>query len=163
MSWSFRAAFIVAIALTVGWKLAASQRPRQADDIPHEIAAVLGDRSAGRITGQVWSPAISIYSAPVTGCAAPLIVATAPPDFSTTSILLQMQRPGDHHLFAYRDWRSSQPDRWTVLRDVIWQKTLSLAGLDRKINSDKMLFVAEPSGCTTAKTSPWRRFWTPGL
>ena len=159
MTWLWRAGFIALILITAGWKLAAAPHPAQAGDGAAEIAAILNGRLSGQVTGEAWSPSISIYSVPVTGCAAPLVVATAPPDFSATSIVLQMQRPGDHHLFAYRGWISDQPDRWAVMRIQVWQKALSTAGLERHINGDKLLFIAEPAGCAVAEAAPWRRFW----
>ncbi|MBV9512194.1 MAG: hypothetical protein JO303_18130 [Caulobacteraceae bacterium] len=161
MTWLLRIAMILLIGLSVAWKTAVAQRPGRTSETAEQIGAILDGHLGGRVTGQAWSPSISIFSAPLAGCSAPMTVVTAPPDFSAASILLQMQRPGDHHLFAYRDWISPRPDRWAVLRSQIWRKALSVMGLSRASNADKLLFIAEPPGCAVAETAPWRRFWEP--
>ena len=162
MRWRLRAVFVGLILVTGAWKLAVATRPVMPDDIPRDISRALAGRAAGPVTGQAWSPSISIFTAPVTGCAAPLLVVTAPPNFSATSIVLQMERPGDHPLFAYADWIAGQPDRMSVMRLQVWRKILSMAGVLRAANSDKLLFIAEPGGCAVAETAPWSRFWSPG-
>ncbi len=156
-----RGVFIVLLVLTVGWKLAASPAPRQADDISRDLDAVLGARLAGPVTGSPWSNTISVYLAPVSGCANPLIIATAPSTFSAASVLPRMERPGDHHLFVYRDWAAAQPDRWTVLRRQLWDKARAMTGAGPHPNSDKLLFIAESEGCAVAREVPWSRFWAP--
>lgn len=161
MSWLLRAAFVGLILITASWKLAVASRPVQPDDTPRDIARALAGRASGPVTGQVWSPSISIFNAPVSGCPAPLIVVTAPPNFSATSVVLQMERPGDHHLFAYADWIADRPDRLSVMRLQLWRKALSMAGVQRSANADKLLFIAEPAGCDGARAAPWSRFWNP--
>ena len=159
-----RGVFIVLIVLTLGWKLVAPPPRARNGDAATAITAVLTGRLAGVVTGRPWGVSTnpnSIFSAPVAGCTAPLIVVTAPARFTEASALEQVQRPGDHHLFAYMDWVSDQPDRWRLLQLRIQEKAQAMLGMNALVSTDTMLFIAEPTGCQVARSVPWRDFWTP--
>ena len=164
MTWLLRGAFLVLIVLTLGWKIAAPPVLEQSGDAAGKVTAVLKGRLSGPVTSQPWGGPKNdslILSAPVVGCAAPLIVVTVHPSFTSAEALLQFQPPRGHHLFAYLDWVSDRPDRWMLLRRRIREKAKAMVGLSSYVSSDSMLFIAEPAGCTVARSVPWRRFWAP--
>jgi hypothetical protein len=162
MTWLLRGAFILLIAATLAWKLAEAPPLEHSSDTKRALEAVLQGRLAGAIASQPWggpTDASLILTAPVTGCAAPLTVVTVFPSFDSAPALLRIQPSGSHHLFAYLDWVSDRPERWTLLRLRAREKIQAALGLGPDTAADRMLFIAEPAGCAQARAIPWRRFW----
>ncbi len=162
MTWLLRGAFIVLIALTLAWKLSTPPALEHQGDTARTLAAVLRGRLTGPITSQPWggpTNASLILSAPVAGCAAPLVVVTVNPSFDSAPALMQLQPPGGHHLFAYQEWVTDRPERWTLLRLRIREKLRTFAGFTPHAAYGRMLFIAEPASCAVARAIPWRRFW----
>lgn len=164
MTWLLRCGFVVLILLAICWKLAPRPTFGHAGDASARLGSVLKGRLAGPVTSTRWGGSENrslIFSAPVGGCAEPVTVVTVDPSFTAADALGQLQRPGDHHLFAYLDWISDRPDRWALLRRRFQDKVEVVLGRSPYTASDTMMFIVEPSGCKVARTLPWRRFWSP--
>jgi len=163
MTWLLRCALVALIVVAIGWKLESPPEIRRAGDAVANLAAVLQGRLAGPIKSEPWGGPDNqslILTAPIKGCPSPLTVVTVQPSFTSATALEQLLQPGDRRLFAFLDWLSDNPDRWSLLRRRYEDKFDNLLGRSPYVASDTMMFIVEPSGCRIARTVPWRRFWT---
>jgi hypothetical protein len=103
----------------------------------------------------------NVASVSVARCPRPLIVASMPPSFTPTAILLSNKRPGDRTYFAYLDWLSTNPDRMAVITRRIGTPIMAMFGLSPYSNSRVMLFISEPGECDVVKQVDWSVYWKP--
>lgn len=157
MKWIVRSAFMIVLALGLGGKLLAppsSTLPEPAVS----LSAVLGARLTAPITLRPGAQTV-ILAAPIGTCAAPLLAAPVDPTFTTTAMLEQMRRRGDHAFYVYLDWVSDHPDRWGLLKRRVQEKVAEALGVSPYDGDPQMLFISEPPGCNAARGVAWRRYW----